>query len=465
MPLLAGVGRVTITPPPDIPNGMWMAQTHVRARGVHQDLWLTVAVVRDDDESLVILDIDWCILSDDQVASVRRAVAEVCSLPTERILPVCTHNHAGPVTQETYSGEGADQVADYIARLPGWAAAASREAIDGLQPVRVAAGSGHSEIGINRDLYLTDGRVVAGPNPDGFADRSVGVIRLERYDGSPLAIVVNYACHPTVLGPKNVLVSPDYPGATKRTVERLTGATCLFLQGAAGDMGPVKSFVGDPSVAERLGTLLGLEAAKVALSLDARPVRSELAGIVASGAPLTVYAERPTGEPEPRLRHLFRHVALPLRSPLPEVLAGAERRASEWQEALRLRREQGADPEAIAHAHQNLERERLRALRHETFASQQHHSIEMHAVALGPVALLFSWGEPYAYIGVDIKTRSPWAQTFFCGYLAGDPMYIVSPQAYREPTPFQFDNCPFKSEAGEIVVESALELLGALAQA
>lgn len=457
--LLAGVGRETITPPPTIPNGMWMAQTHVRASGVHQDLWLTALALRDDDETVLVLDLDWCLLSDAQVTALRRAVVDATGVPAERILPCCTHNHAGPVTQDDYSGEGADTVASYVAALPAWASAACLSALADLQPVRVAAGAGRSEIGINRDLVLADGRAVAGPNPDGFADRSVGVVRIERDDGSPLAILVNYACHPTVLGPDNVLVSPDYPGTTKRVVESLTGATCLFLQGAAGDMGPVEGFVGDPTVAERLGTLLGLEAAKVALSLDARPVRRRLARVVPSGAPLTVYEEVGTGAAAPRLRVGSRRVLLPTRTPLPDVLSGAPARLGAWGETLAARRRSGAPESEIAEAHQNVERERLRAERFESFADASEVAIEMHALALGPIALLLSWGEPYARIGAEVKNGSRFDHTLFCGYLGGDPMYVVTPDAFEEPQPFQVDNCPFAPSAASQLVRSALDLL------
>ena len=465
MSLHAGVARADLTPPPDIPNGMWMAQTHIRAEGVHQSLWLTALALEDDDEAAIILDLDWCLLSDEQLAMVRSAVNAATGVPPQRVLPCCTHNHAGPVTQDHYRGEGAEQVADYVASLPMRAAEASLAARRARVPVRVTAGTGSSEIGINRDLRLPDGRVVAGPNPTGHADRSVGVVRLERADGTPLAILVNYACHPTVLGPDNRLVSPDYPGTTKRVVEELTGATCMFLQGAAGDMGPVEGFVGDRRVAERLGTRLGLEAARVALSLDARPVRRVLDRVIASGAPLAVFRDEPTGQPAPRLRVRSGVAPLPIVRPLPALFTGAEERMVHWAETLALRRGQGADPDSVAAANQHFERERLRAERAAAFASTDHYDAEMHALALGNVALLLTWGEPYSRIGIEVKERSPFPHTLFCGYLGGDPTYVATPDAYAPPVPFQLDNCPFAPEAAKAMADAACGLLDQLRQA
>lgn len=71
-------------------------------------------------------------------------------------------------------------------------------------------------------------------------DPAVMVLRLDRTDGSPLAIVVNYACHPVVLGPGNLLYSADYRGEMMRVVETsLEGnPLCMFVQGAAGDINP-----------------------------------------------------------------------------------------------------------------------------------------------------------------------------------------------------------------------------------
>lgn len=460
MALHAGVGRVDITPPPDIPNGMWMAQRHVRAEGIHQPLWLTSLALADGDERVVLIDIDWCVLSDAQDRRLRDAVAAATGLPVRRVLPICTHNHAGPVTQDTYQGEGADEVAAYVAALPGRAVEACVAALDRLEPVRVAAGTGESDIGVNRDLRLPDGRAVAGPNPEGPADRSVGVVRIECEGGAPVAVLVNYACHPTVLGPDNRLVSPDYPGTTKRVVEAQLGAPCIFLQGAHGDMGPIEGFVGDAAVAERLGTRLGLAAAAVALGLDARPVRRRLERVVPSGAPLTVFVDEPTGEPPPRLVVRSGRARLPVRDPLPDVLAGAARRMARWSDELAERTRTGADPRVIAEAHQNLERERLRHVRFEAFDASEHAETELQAVVLGPVALLLAWGEPYSAIGLDIKRRSPFASTLVVSCLGGDPTYVATPAGFEPPQPFQIDNCTFTPAAAAALADAAVALLG-----
>jgi hypothetical protein len=108
-----------------------------------------------------------------------------------------------------------------------------------------------------------------------------------------MATVVNYACHPTTLAWQNTLISPDYPGAMREVVENATGAVCLFLQGASGDIGPREGLVGDPAVADRNGRQLGF--AVLAALEGAPPPRTRLhyRGPVVSGATLGVWDHVP----------------------------------------------------------------------------------------------------------------------------------------------------------------------------
>ena len=282
------------------------------------DLYATVLVLADGDLRVAMIDLDLCFLPDEQAASIQKAVAEATGIPEKHVLPFCSHTHAGPVNMGVYQGEGEDRVHQYIASLPHWVAGAAVRASSSLAPVRVAAGTGSSDIGINRDLQLPDGRIIVGCNPDGFCDREVVVLRVDREDGQPLACLVNYACHPTVLGPGNKLTSPDYPGHTRRIVEQVTGALCLFLQGAAGDMGPVETFVPDVAVARRLGTRLGLEAARVWFGIETRRVERRLRSVIASGAQLAEYEEIPLKAPPPGLAFASEAIDLPTR-PFAEV--------------------------------------------------------------------------------------------------------------------------------------------------
>ena len=104
-------------------------------------------------------------------------------------------------------------------------------------------------------------------------DPTVGVIRIDRNDGTPLAILVNYACHPVVFGPDNLDYSADYPGEMRRYVEQQmgSGSMAFFLQGAPGDINPYYDktplIEGAEEVMKQTGVKLGAEAVRVARSI------------------------------------------------------------------------------------------------------------------------------------------------------------------------------------------------------
>src|SRR5205823_6391145 len=51
-----------------------------------------------------------------------------------------------------------------------------------------------------------------------------------------VVLLVNFAAHATMADSLVNKFSADYPGAMAALVEKETGAPCLFLQGAAGDL-------------------------------------------------------------------------------------------------------------------------------------------------------------------------------------------------------------------------------------
>ena len=115
------------------------------------------------------------------------------------------------------------------------------------------------------------GTTSAAPTRIPPADDTVIAARVAGPRGQTVATLVNYACHPTTLAWENTLLSPDYPGAMRETVERATGAPCVFVLGACGDIGPRYGFTGDPLAADQNGQELGYAA--LAALAGAAPAR------------------------------------------------------------------------------------------------------------------------------------------------------------------------------------------------
>jgi len=157
-----------------------------------------------------------------------------------------------------------------------------------MREARLGVGFGQAILGHNRRYIRSDGRVKmlwrnSTGQPTGVIDPSVGVIRVDDKRGNPLAILVNYSCHPVVFGPDNLRYSADYPGAMARLVEASWNnrPVCFFLQGAPGDINPLldKTPLTENADAEmrQVGEKLGREVARVSRSIQTEtPATPEL---------------------------------------------------------------------------------------------------------------------------------------------------------------------------------------------
>lgn len=153
-----------------------------------------------------------------------------------------------------------------------------------LAPVRVGAGRGREDrIMENRRLQLKDGReadvrhAYSLPRDEDLAgigpiDPEIGLLRLDRVDGQPLAVVYNFACHPIQGVPSRGNTADIIGFASKAIEENLGGgALAIFLQGCAGDINPViYKDVHNPRDAEPLGNMLGLSALRALKTIATR---------------------------------------------------------------------------------------------------------------------------------------------------------------------------------------------------
>src|SRR5690606_135038 len=62
------------------------------------------------------------------------------------------------------------------------------------------------------------------------------VYRFDDLDDAPIAMLINFAGHPTVHPPQNNKFSAEYPGVMRREVDKALSLKSVFIQGAAGDM-------------------------------------------------------------------------------------------------------------------------------------------------------------------------------------------------------------------------------------
>jgi len=149
-------------------------------------------------------------------------------------------------------------------------------ALDDLAPATLAAGRGQATFAVNRrnnpeadvPSLRAAGRTLAGP-----VDHDVPVLRVTRPDGTPLAILFGYACHPTTLS--LMTWNGDYPGFAQLAIEeRHPGTTAMFVNTCGGDQNPL------PRRTVELCMQYGRELAagvEEALAGDLRPIAPTLA--------------------------------------------------------------------------------------------------------------------------------------------------------------------------------------------
>jgi len=459
--LFAGTGRRCTNPPPNIAHGGWGAQKHEQAEGIDLDLWVTALALSDRTTSALLLDLDIQILTNQRADQIRSAVSKATGLPVENIRASATHTHSGPVPYRSWIEKGYELVDPWFADVARWSAEAAMEALANLQPVQLRAGRGTCHINTNRRAATPQGDRFLGVNPDGPCDREVLVFRLDRPDGTPVAVVVNYACHPTIMGPANRLITPDYPGATKRVVEQSVGGVCFFLQGSAGDQGPIQSFQADPRIYRQLGAVLGHAAAGIALGLDAIPSSMKFREVLPSGAPLGIYDPEFAFFSGVPVRVVDKEILVPLREGLPERKAAAEK-LEHWKSRLKAAREAG-DQGAATEATYMARRADIQLRMADDFGGKTAAGVRSHIVCFGDVALVGCNIEPFCEIGMAVKNQSPFPVTIMAGYTNGRMAYMPTAEEWPKGG-YEVENSPFGQGAAKTLIGEILKTLASLRQ-
>ena len=444
--LLAGVAKVDITD---------------RAAGpVNDPSYVKALVLKDGSTTVVLVTVDAVAIGgigrigNDYLGKVRAELQRELGIPPASVLVNASHCH---------SVVRADTDALTVQAV--------KEAAKNLVPVRAGAGRGREDrIMENRRLKLKSGKeadvrhAYSLPADDevvgvGPVDPEIGVLRIDRMDGTTLAVVYNFAVHPIqgVAGGEN---TADITGFASQVIEDnlSEGAVALFVQGCAGDINPaLYKDVDKPRDAEPLGNMLGLSTLKAVRTIKTK----EAAPLKHINEPLTL----PRGELQPRiyaqearqkeLLGTLQGTSLNLKTFL--ALTAKYDLSPDFPShyAHRYFQEQALGREDLrkldANNRKNLEaylknvlvmeeltrvQENLRLLKmhqaQHVAAGKRTLDVELVGLRVGDFVLVTSPGELTCQIGLNIKKASPHANTFVAGYTNG---YI-----YYAPTAEQLAN-------------------------
>jgi len=273
--LEAAVAKVDITPGPGLP--MWGYSLRV-ATGTMDPLFARVLVLKVENTKLAIVTLDLGrTFGEASIATIRNAARTKDDI--SYVLLAASHDHSAPVIRTPSSPpatinweKGAIEKIEH----------AIDEASGHVVPAQIGIGYGIAYIGHNRLRVEANGDAsFFGQNqtqiPTSPIDPTVSILRVDALNGSPIAILVNYACHPVIFGSDNQQYSADYPGVMTRVVEEAFDhkPLCMFMQGASGD---INAFYSDIPLAQDAvkwrdwtGNRLGQEVIRVARKIKSEP--------------------------------------------------------------------------------------------------------------------------------------------------------------------------------------------------
>jgi hypothetical protein len=374
---------------------------------------------------------------------------------------------------------------------------AVRRALESMVEVRVGSGSGREDrISINRTLRLKNGKhwTIRHSNPCppdeaveglGPLDPEIGIVRIDRLDGTPLAVVYNFACHP-MFGDYYGRTTANFPGYASKVIEDGlgNGAMVLFLQGAAGDVCDVtfKAFE-RPRDVEWFGTMLGLSTLKA------------LSGIETKNAEIKVIAET---------------IKLPRRTDIPERIKALRQEQSILLESLHftclnfksflplymkhklnpdypsdyscsyLQAQQTGNSKFAgmdSYNRRNIDKylsniqamETLTRIQDDIATLQKHLEIneesgedtvdaEVMGIKIGDCVIISSPAEMLVEVGLNVKKASPCKHTFMAAYSNGY-LHYGAPADYYDKGGYEVTECLLSPEWQEIYEQKANEII------
>jgi hypothetical protein len=405
--VLVGIAQRDITPPIGIQSNPWGKSVSARSTGVHHPLTASAMAIRGERELfLVALDLGWLGCYECDVVAFRGRVVKELSIEIDDLLVNLSQTHKGPpFCLHEANREGAELVPDYIEKVISTVIEVCKQARANIEEADISWGYGKCNLAVVRDLPIGEKDYV-GYNPSLIADDTLTIARITDLAGTPVATLVNYGCHPTTLGWESDLISPDFVGAARNIVESKTGAPMFFLQGACGNLAPRDQYVGEATIADRNGEILGY--ATLATLAKMLPPASEIrfAEIVRSGADLarwtTVKVDSST---------IVKRQRVTVTMPHKELLSESQMRAN-WADVnprvvdLRVQKQLGMRLNYVEDDHVN----------HPVWLWQ-----------LGDAVLIAHAGEAYFEMQQELRKRHPRHVLMFLDMTNG-PGYIYIPK-------------------------------------
>jgi len=222
---LAGAATRTINPEKD---SLYLAGGKANRLfiDVHDNLYVKAVVLSNSNNNLTILTFDCIGLLYPQLQEIRAKIKmELPTINAEHIVMSSTHTHAGPDVVGIWGKDLAHSGVNdkHMQLIVNRAVEAIKEAAEIRKPVSISYGTGS----FGEDWVKN----ISEPSE---LDRSVSIIKFSDSKGKNIAMLTNFACHPTIMDDASTAASSDYVWGYYKYLDSAQGGVNMFLQGAIG---------------------------------------------------------------------------------------------------------------------------------------------------------------------------------------------------------------------------------------
>jgi len=239
-PLSAGAAKGDITPDAGLlPMPFFLQYTMDR---VVDPIYVRVLALDDGQNRALFVTFDMMLIP--RPEETLQLIHDVTGVDEQNIFMAATHTHEVP----NVGDQEKDQA--WYTVIKNTLKDTLERAVAAKKPARIGYGTGKSYINVNRDEII-NGNGIAGVNFERPSDKTVALVRIEDEQGAPIALIVNYAVHATIMNGTSVNdgigITGDLPGRTSAMLEENLGGVAMWTSGAAGDQNPrISTQYGDP---------------------------------------------------------------------------------------------------------------------------------------------------------------------------------------------------------------------------
>ena len=443
--LQVGFARANVTPMMGIGMGGYFIPRYVE--GVLDELEINAVALACGDDKAIIITIDNESLKVPATTDFRQHISEVTGVPVEGIYIHATHSHTSPFILKD-SEDALEQ--EYYRTVYHKMADVSKMALEDLKPAQMGYGIGQApNIAFVRRFRMKDGSVQTNPGvnnpnilePIGEIDDRVSVLRFKREDAEDI-VYVNFGDHPDTVGGSKV--SADWPGFTRRTVEKvLDGTKCIVFNGAQGDINHV-------NVHPTGGYLNDMfhDFDDVARGYK----HTEYMGRVITGGVLQAFDKVKYVDVD-TLKCVTRSIKIASNMPSPEELPEAHR----INDLHNAGKDNELPYDGMMLTTVVAEAGRMVALEN----GPEYYDMKLTGIAIGNVALVGIPGEPFMGIGKGLKETEGWDLVLPTCMTNGSQGYFPMKDAYEQGG-YEARSSFFKEGVAETMIEEGQKLLADL---